>query len=292
MLSDQSTLADSTIQVRLQSILPGVDHTDSMQWDVPPGWTIDPSTVGFTLSGDVAVDTLFQVDLTGSLYPLPTISTKLPYAEGKVIEVSRNLEIARVVACHPVGGSVSVDGQLTEPCWQEAMSTLVDYEGNATEPDSTAVYFAYDESNLYVAVYCQESVMDSLAAQMTERDAAEYTEDAFGVMIQPQPPHGDVYQIYINPLGTVYDQHITRQTDAYWVGSPAWDGQYNIKTVLGDDFYSMEAALPLDQFNVSALTADKWRVNFRRKQFRMKMAYALQVPWSYDPTSFGVLIFR
>jgi len=54
----------------------------------------------------------------------------------------------------------------------------------------------------------------------------------------------------------------------------------------------VEMALPLDQFCTSASAEDQWRVNFRRKQFRMKMAYAFQIPWSYDPNTFGVLKFK
>ena len=234
----------------------------------------------------------FSLSAPESLYPLPTISTRMPFAEGKTVNVTQTLEIARTAVCVRAPETVTIDGELNESCWQRPQSVLLGYEGELSEQDSAAFCFAYDENNLYLAVYCREAVMDSLFADLTERDAEVFTEDAVGLLYQPAPPNGDVYQFYGNPLGTVYDQRIARQSDGYWFAMSAWNGESEVKTSRGEDFYVLEARLPLDQVGVTAKSGDRWRVNFRRKQARLHSAAAWQVPWNYDPMTFGELVFE
>jgi hypothetical protein len=275
----------------LKNLLPGVLHTDTLRWDLPDNWIIEPETYAYSLDDKESQTVSFTVQVTDSLYPLPTVSTYLPYTYNKAVKVSRTLEIARIIIGEYTD-KITIDGHLTEDCWQKPFSAFLNQDGGLSERDSIAVYFAYNENNLYMAVYCHESFIDSIFANMTIRDADVYTEDAFGFLYQPNSPDGDVYQFYANPLGTVYDQHIVRQSDGYWLGDPSWKGNYEVKSALGDDHYILEVCFPMDQYRTTIASGDQWRVNFRRKHRRVNMAYALQVPWTYNPRSFGILIFR
>ncbi len=290
-LGNDLTLTSHTIEVALQNQLPGITHTDTLRWDLPEGWTVEPETFAYQLTADTPLTLPFTVNCSGKLYPLPSLSARLPYMEGGTTVISRTLEVARTLTGTPAIDIV-VDGKLSETCWREPLTTLFDGNGNLGERDSVAVYFSYDKDNLYLGVYCHESVMDSLLAELTGRDAAVYAEDAFGLLYQPDPPRGDVYQFYVNPLGTVYDQRISQQSDGYWSGDPSWNGEYIVKTDRGDDFFTIEACIPMSQLGVTIESGETWRVNFRRKQHRLNDSYALQVPWSYDPSTLGALRFK
>ncbi len=134
--------------------------------------------------------------------------------------------------------------------------------------------------------------MDKMKAEMTDRDAEVFMEEAVGVMFSPEPESGKAYQVYVNPLGTICDQRLSRAWDGYWTGDTQWNGEYEVRTTRGDDYYVIELRIPLDQFDVVPRPGNRWRVNFRRKQVRLGSAAALQNPWSYNPNSFGELIFQ
>lgn len=321
-LSDALTLVDSTATVLLQNSLAKKEWSDTLRWEAPEGWSITPSVYPFTLNAGTTVTAQFTIIPAAKLYPLPVISTRLPYGEGRSTKVSRELEVARTAYCSKATGKVVIDGQLTEACWERPVTALFDNDGTPATIDPTRFYFAYDDANLYVATYCGESQMDQLRAAMTERDAAVYTEDAVGVMFQPGGPNGDVPQVYVNPLGTVCDQLIERASDGYWSGRTEWNGDFEVKAVRGSDYYAVEMRIPLAQFaaaggagatagttagttagatagttagatvDVTPNPGDRWRLQFRRKQVRTNSSAAFQAPWSYEPTAFGELVFE
>ena len=152
--------------------------SDTLRWNIPEGWTIEPSLLTFSMTAGVSATARFAVKPGAKLYPLPSVSTRLPYGEGRSTWVSRDLEIARTVLCPKIKEQVVLDGQLTETCWSRPVDVLFNDEGMPSDSDPTTFYFAHDENNLYVGAYCHDSVMTSLHATMTERDAEVYTEDA------------------------------------------------------------------------------------------------------------------
>ena len=256
----------------------------------------------FKLAGGATVTAQFNIKPATKLYPLPEISTRLPYGEGRSTKVSRELEVARTTLCSKVTGPVAIDGKLDESCWSKPVTALFKNNGTMSTIDPTTFYFAYDKDNLYVGATCSDSKMDSIHATMTARDAAVFTEDAVGWMFQPGGPNGDVPQIYVNPLGTVCDQLIERASDGFWSGRTDWNGEVDVKAVRGADSWTVEMRIPLMQFakktpasaslDVTPKSGDQWRVQFRRKQVRTSSAAAFQSPWDYTPTTFGELVFE
>lgn len=317
-LTDELTLADGVVTVRVHNPIVNTEWSDTLRWNAPQGWTITPSVYPFTLGADSTITSQFTIRPADTLYPLPTISTRLPYGEGRSTKVSRDLEVARTAYCPKATGKVVIDGQLTEACWARPVTALFNNDGAPSTQDPTMFYFAYDKDDLYVGAYCRDSAMASLHAAKTERDAAVYTEDAVGVMFQPGGPNGDVPQIYVNPLGTVCDQLIERASDGHWSGRTEWNGEVDVKAVRGADYYTVEMRIPLAQFataggssatagatagTIAGTTAgtivdvtpnpgDRWRLQFRRKQVRTNSAAAFQAPWQYDPAGFGELVLE
>ncbi len=232
-----------------------------------------------------------------------SISTRLPYGEGRSTKVSRELEVARTAYCAKAKGKVVIDGQLNESCWSKPVTALFNNDGTrSTDRFDHDSILPMTKTICMSAAYCRDSVMTALRATMTERDAAVYTEDAVGWMFQPGGPNGDVPQIYVNPLGTVCDQLIERASDGFWSGRTDWNGEVEVKAVRGSDYYAIEMRIPLMQFakktpasaslDVTPKPGDLWRVQFRRKQVRTNSAAAFQSPWDYTPTTFGELVFE
>jgi hypothetical protein len=290
-IDDKSEVDEGTVTVMLENEFAASAYGDTLRWEVPEGWAVDPVESPFTMAAHGSTSAQFLVRSAGKLYPLPEISARIPYGEGKTTLVNRPLEIARMATCVPAG-EVTIDGQLTERCWSVPALALFENDGSVTKQDSTVFYFAYDDDNLYMGVYCRESKMDSLKATLTERDAGVFAEDAVGLMFCADAKGDDAYQVYINPVGTIYDQHLERLSDGFWEAFSDWNGEYDVETVRDGDFYTVEIRIPLAQHELSARSGDRWRVNFRRKQYRLGSAAGFQAPWSYDPRTYGELVFR
>jgi hypothetical protein len=99
-----------------------------------------------------------------------------------------------------------IDGKLDDPVWQSPPLIpelrLLANGGPATE--KTAVWAAYDDNGLYVAMRCAESRMDEIVAKFVDRGSPLYQEDDVELFILPQGTQR-VYQFAINPLGTRSD---------------------------------------------------------------------------------------
>jgi len=265
---------------------------DTLSWDVPDSWTVEPATVVYRADGENPGSATFTATCSGSLYPLPTVSSRVTYAADRRVSVNRTLPIGRQATCNKVSTAPKIDGDLSDKSWQNPVRLLLGPSGGDSPIDSTELYFAYDEHNLYYAARCTENVMDSMMATLTERDAAVFGEDCVGIMVQPMKGDSTAYQIYVNPLGTVYDQRLYETSDGYWESNNLWNGEYDIKSTRGDGVWTIEAKVPLDQFGISAKEGDRWPLNFRRKQRRFNSFAGFQIPWSYDPATYGVLVFK
>ena len=262
--------------------------SDTLRWDVPAGWTVEPRTAAVAAAAGSEARVSFAVACTGRLFPAPVATIRLPYAEGKSSPVSRSLRVARVAACNRADVSISVDGKLDEKFWQKPETQFIDAEGGPAKTDSTRFYFAHDATNLYVAAVCFDPAVNTMKAQAGEQDAAVYNDDCVGFFFQPDTSKGDIYQVYLNPRGIAFDQKITVSPDGDMSTDTKWNGNYQVSCANGPTSWTIEAAIPLTQLGATAEPGQAWGLNFRRKQ-QGKKASADWQPISYDPNTFGLL---
>jgi hypothetical protein len=105
-------------------------------------------------------------------------------------------------------------------------------------------------------------------------------------------PVGPVYQIYFSPLGTAFDQKIDVRNGVAVGVDREWNGTYEVATSKGADYWSIEVRIPVDQLGVTVGYGDIWALNFLRKQKRLNTAADWQVPVTYDPKDYGVLLMQ
>jgi len=264
---------------------------DTIRWSTPEGWTVRPANMAVEVDSGETKRVRFEVECSGDLYPLPVISFGFPYKDG-VCSAQKPLRVARQAVCVSADTTLAIDGVLDEKWWKRPCSGILDGSGKPAVVDKTEFYFAYDTDNLYLAARCVESRPDSLSAARTAHDDLVYQEDCVGFLYRPNGQEGSIYQLYVNPLGTTYDQEITCGTDGHWGGNQSWDGEYEVATKVLDNVWTVEVRIPLDQFGVVAEKGQVWDFNFRRKQKRLDAAGGWQIPHGYDPNGFGQLVMR
>lgn len=265
------------------------DQNDSIVWDIPENWIVEPASMPVNLKAGESANYIFGAECTGEIYPLPSAVTNLKFVEDRYAPARTDLSITRTAVCSQAGSAPTIDGQITEQCWKNPEDKYFNWDGKKMDADPFSIYFAYDKDNLYIAAFCAEMHMDSLVAKTDEQDGPVYGEDCVGFFFEPKQGTDSVYQIYFGASESVYDQKITLSNEGWQQYDRAWNGEYEVKVVKADKFWSLEARIPVAQFNTSMEKGKDWKLNFRRKQKHLDAASDWQVPIGAETEGMGVL---
>ena len=265
---------------------------DTLVWSPVANWIIRPAAQAVHLLPEATGTFSFTASCMENIYPLPTVKMRFPYSPGKSTPIEAPLLIGRQADCVRATTKPTIDGNLDETVWTDPATALFDSDGKPARTDPVEVYFAYDNDNLYLAARCHDRAIDSVQAAITEHDGTVSSEDCVGFFLQPDTASSAAYQIYFNAIGTSFDQKLTPGEDGWYSGDRKWDGTYTVKTGRGEDFWTVEAAMPLNQFGVIGKSGATWGLNFRRKQPRYDIAGEWQAPMDYNPASFGWMIMQ
>jgi len=308
VVQENLTVPWTEIDVTIKNFSNDQTITDTLTWDIPQGWSVKPGQFFVKARPGETREATFKVKCAGPLYPVPKLSLQCPFRTpsdsslSSEFVVEQELRVARKVCASTTEAPISIDGVLNEPVWRrptvsftapkrllrKPAARFFTSEGGAGATEPVDFYFAWDSDNLYLAARCTETKMDALSANVTERDGPIYAEDCVGYFFQTLED-GPVYQIYFNPLGAVFDQEITLE-DGYPVDADrSWDGDYEVKTILGNNFWCIEVRMPLNQLGAVGTLDKAFALNFRRKQKRLNATSDWQTPISYDPQTYGIL---
>jgi hypothetical protein len=266
---------------------------ETIAWDVPDGWTVEPTEATVAVDpGSTGVYT-FMMSNPGDLYPTPRMSCTYPLSNGRMLDVDIAAAVLKAARGSVLSEPPTIDGDPSEACWEDCTPvTGLHPPYDAEVEGDTEFAFACDADNLYLSAICHDPSMVDLTAEVEERDGPVYAEDCVGYFFQPNPDEMTVYQIYVNPLGTVFDQRITFDDTMWYTADRDWDGEYEVATQRQDDRWSIEVKIPLESIGGDLQKHPVWRTNFRRKQARTGASADWQVPIDYDPGTFGELKFE
>ncbi len=280
------------VEVTIENVTDNVID-DVMVWDVPEGWTVEPEEAILAVDPGETETLTFMMLNQGALYPAPRMSCRYPLSNGKLLDVDLPARVMRTAAGRITLDPPVIDGDLSDACWASCTPVSKLHAAyDATVEGRTEFSFACDAENLYLSAICFDPEMVNVAASVEERDGPIYSEDCVGYFFQPNPGEMTVYQIYVNPLGTVFDQEITFDETMWYTAKGEWDGEYEVATQRTDDRWSVEIRVPLAQIGGDIEQFPTWRANFRRKQARTSASADWQVPIDYDPNTFGEVAFE
>lgn len=289
---------------------------DTARWDARNGWKVDPPDDYVEVPpGEVATLGAF-ISNEGPVFPVPGLRVRVPYKDGRTIEVERPVSIKRLIsagACGdagpgaesagvgpgsagggpagdgPVAGGPVLDGILDDEIWRTHPAELMGFGWaveNAPE-DSTRLRFCHDDANLYVAVECFDSRPEGVSATVREHDGFSNPDDTFMLMFQPDAGIRDFYVISVNPLGTVFDRFVEICPFGSYVIHPEWDCPVKTGARIDDRGWTVEIAIPLEA--IEDQEADRWGFNFSRWHHRMESSTYFQYPVRYDTGYMGIL---
>ena len=166
-----------------------------------------------------------------------------------------------------------IDGSLFEKVWARSVPlspfSMADATTLPNEP--TQAFLLWDEQYLYIGARIYDSQMQQVQITQTNSDSSVWLDDTFEILVDPNPATPTYHHLVINPIGTVFDQHIEAnypldadfETAYKRIAKPDWDSRAQVKTQITPTFWSVEVALPRDALEPTVLK--NWQFNLYRK---------------------------
>lgn len=164
-------------------------------------------------------------------------------------------------------GKIDIDGKLTEKIWQRKADVERFYIYGGTpenfKPVATKAYFAIDDRFIYAGVRCEEPFMEKLKLTGKKTDDPIWKDDSVELFFVPSAKKSSYVQIVINADGVVFDLY--QKEPGVTQSDLAWNSKTIAKTFKGKNFWSFEAAIPLENLPVDAPVSD-WKFHVARNR--------------------------
>ncbi len=178
-------------------------------------------------------------------------------------------EPKRLHAFRIAGEGPRIDGQLDDAVWAaaEAIDDLVQGEPANLEPptERTVVQVAYDNRNIYVAVYCYIEDPANIAAGLGRRDNFPPS-DRIEILFDPRHDRQTGYVFQTNPSGVQGDYTLFDDINT----SFDYDGVWNVATDISATGWTAEFQIPLSQMRFISIETGEtvWGFNVQRDIYR------------------------
>ena len=264
-------------------------ETDDFRWRLdPPGWR-------GTLAAGERRAAAFRVSGPQGVFrrkDLPRLRVESPYRNGAGYETTTSyayrLFAPPETAARQLHGAIQLDGRLDEPAWRDMPAIqkfVLDYDDRPAT-DTTRVKILYDDRFLYVGVWGEEPNPAGLIAKASGPIPLVFGDDDFELYLDPKRDMRTFYRLAVNCKGTVLSS------------SPAglFTFQFDVKTYVGENYWSAEFRIPYDQIKADPPKAGTvWGLNVRRYR---QQSIPAQSEWSKmqtfpaQPPYFGLLRFE
>jgi len=287
---------DGKTPKELQTDLTLVNLTDKpiktkVLWETDKNWQPLVAETAVEIAPGDTLRKSFKFKGPGILFPLPLMKVAYPFGRDKVFTIEKYApEVAKVIECPKAKKAPVLDGKIEANEWLGAAKAeeFCTVFTKPAEADPTEVYFLHDAENLYLAAVCHDTAMGRIKAEMTARDQKVYKDDYIGFFLSASKD--TVYQFYLNPLGTVWDQLVDVPRDAE---NEKWNGNFQIKTDRRDKEWVVEMSIPLKDLGLVKLDKDsQLRMNIRRRQNENNQLAYWTYNWDYLTKNYGILRFK
>lgn len=221
----------------------------------------------------------------------------LMLAQGLTAQSKRDLDPPPVYSAPRAKAAVRVDGRANEPDWQRAPAArlIFPWDSQKGAKQETAVRLLWDETFLYAHYDCDDQ---AITVRHWQRDDPTYLDDAAELYLNPNPRQDTAYFGFeMNAGGVMYD---------YFVSFPnftlvkRWNlTGYELKTVRTERGWSLELALPWDDFSDMGRrpgAGSEWKMQLVRwdglepaRRLSIWSDSGLERPHPHNPARFGVL---
>jgi hypothetical protein len=193
-----------------------------------------------------------------------TVCAVPAFAQAVVIDHDA-IRASRIVTAVRITEQITLDGRLDEPAWMQApaaddfLQKLPRNGAPATE--KTVARFAFDEDNLYIGVWCDESEPDKILIKDLKEDFDFMSTDLVQIFIDSLHDRRTGFTFVVNAAGARRDSQVSISGSA----NQDWDGVWDAKVTHGDGVWFIEYVIPFKTLRFSNASSQEWGVNISRR---------------------------
>ena len=165
--------------------------------------------------------------------------------------------------------AIEIDGDLTEPDWQNAkrIAQFVQMEPDEGKPmtEATEVRILYDDKNIYFGFTCFDSDISKVAANEMRRDGNLWDNDNVFVLLDTYDDQRSGFFFRVNPLGAMEDVAIMDSGDSR---NENWDAVWDCRTKANEKYWTAEIGIPFSQLRFNRSDVMTWGMNMGRSLMR------------------------
>lgn len=158
---------------------------------------------------------------------------------------------------------ITIDGVLSEPDWQQApaASDFIQHQPvfKAAPAQATEAKILYDNTGLYIGIYCHDSSPDSILQELSQRDKLGNT-DWVGIFIDTYRDGINGVSFIVTPANVQFDAKYSTFGE-----DEGWDAVWQSKTQITPDGWVAELKIPYSAIRFPKVANQTWHINFMRK---------------------------
>jgi len=194
---------------------------------------------------------------------LPILSIVLSGAVfGFSAVLSADVPARKSLIAVPAGASIKIDGHLTESVWRsggENAFTQSEPLDGQPPTESTRVWVAFDDENLYVAARLADARPDLIVSRLGRRDEMVES-DWFIFGVDPYLDRRSGFFFAVNPSGSIMDGTLFNDEGK----DTTWDGVWESAARADAEGWTVELRIPFHQLRFKRQDQPVWGVNFQR----------------------------
>jgi len=186
-----------------------------------------------------------------------------------------------------------LDGDLRDDVWKQAApfnGFKMVFPNPGTEPtERTELRIAFDSANLYIGVYCYDSVPSKISGNSMVHDGVGEgkADDVVRVLLDPFQDKRNAYVFIVNPRGGLSEGLASGEH-----ASLNWDGIWDAKSRIQPDGWSTEMKIPFKTISFKPNLAS-WGINVERyiarKQETDRLSGTTRNSYFYNPMEAAAL---
>ncbi|MDO9464508.1 MAG: carbohydrate binding family 9 domain-containing protein [bacterium] len=159
----------------------------------------------------------------------------------------------------------TIDGKLTDSCWQRAIPITNFKINNTNNPAKyqSIGYILYDDNNVYVGMKCLDPNINNIRTSLKEHDESVFGDDCIEIMLDTKLDMTDYYHFAVNASGSKFDRSCAQ---GGWLGDSSWNGTWKAKSHIGKDYWSCEVAIPFYTLGITSKVSSTWGINLCREK--------------------------
>lgn len=199
------------------------------------------------------------------------------------LPAAAQVSIPNSMTASPVSAPIHFDGSLDEEAWEKAekITNFTQRELNFGEPvtERTEVAVLFDETNIYIGVWCFDREPDKIIAKEMKRDFNDNLDDNFKIILDTYNDKRNGFMFVINPNGARGDYQVFNNGGSTNI---FWNGVWDVRTKTTAQGWFAEVKIPFSTLKFrTGVKNQVWGINFERN-IRRKREQALWQGWSRD----------